>query len=168
MDTLKRYVSLRGLADTRRSKTFIGFSCVLLVLLGCSFVFSAFLSQHHSARAAKPAVITGVSKTWYLAEGRVGGGFREYITIGNPDPTVDCNATITYLPEGEITDAQAKQHQAARKPLSMRTFTIAHASRYTALVNQDLGISEQQQPGMLLSTIVTVPSTGGCAGVVVD
>lgn len=113
---LKRYVSLRGLTSTRRSKTFVGFSFVLLAILSGSFLLSSFMSQHHSAHAAKPAMPTGVSKTWYFAEGRAGGGFREYITIGNPDPTTDCNATITYVPEGEITDAQAKQHQAARKP----------------------------------------------------
>ena len=167
---LKRYVSFRGLAGTRRSKTLVGFSFALLVLLGCSFFLSSFLSQHHAAHAAKPAIptTTGVGKTWYFAEGRAGGGFREFITIGNPDPTVDCSATITYLPEGEITDAQAKQHQMARKPLAIRTISIAHASRYTASVNQDLSISEEQQPGEQVAAIVSVPQTTGCAGVVVE
>ncbi len=165
---LKRYVSLRGLAATRHSTRIVWFSVVLLALLSTSFFLSSFVSQHHSAHAAKPAVTTGVSKTWYFAEGRVGGGFREYITIGNPDPTTDCNATITYLPEGEITDAQAKQHMAARKPLDVRTIMVARASRYTASVNQDLGVSEQQQSGMLHATAVTIPATSGCTGVVVE
>ncbi len=82
--------------------------------------------------------------------------------------TTNCTATITYLPEGDITDAQAKTHQAVRKPLNVRTVTIAHSSRYTASVNQDVSVPEQQQPGTLLSAVVTVPATTGCAGVVVE
>src|SRR5205823_244859 len=38
-----------------------------------------------------------VSKTWYFAEGKVGAGFTEYLTIENPDSTSDCAVTIQYL-----------------------------------------------------------------------
>ncbi len=150
-----------------RSRVAIGLSFVLLVLLGCGFFLSSLVAKHQAVHAAKPAG-AALSKTWYFAEGRVGGGFREFITIGNPDPTTDCTAQISYLPEGDITDAQAKKHMAARKPLDVKTVTIAHASRYTASVNQDVQIPEQQQPGTLLSAVVTIPATSGCAGVVVE
>jgi len=167
---LKRYVPFEGSSSVTRSRAIVGLSFALLVLLGGSFFLYSLATKHQSAHAAKPAAIGSVSKTWYLPEGRVGGGFREFITIGNPDPTTDCTATITYLPEGDITDAQAKRHMAARKPLdgSGETITIPHASRYTAHVNDDLHIQEQQQPGTLLSAVVTVPATSGCSGVVVE
>ncbi len=168
VDTLKRFVFFEETSSTTRSRVAIGLSFVLLLLLASSFFLSSLIANHQNVHAAKPADDGALGKTWYLAEGRVGGGFREFITIGNPNPTIDCPVTISYLPQGEITDAQAKKHMAARKPLDVRTLTIAHASRYTASVNQDLGISEQQQPGMLLSAQITVSPTSGCAGVVVE
>ncbi len=165
---LKGMVPLKESRQGTRSKAIVGLSFVLLVLLGCGFFLSSLVTRHSSAHAATRHADTSLSKTWYLAEGRVGGGFREFLTIGNPDPVTDCTATITYMPEGDITDAQAKTHQAARKPLAVRTVTIAHSSRYTASVNQDVSVPEQQQPGTLLSAVVTVPATTGCAGVVVE
>ncbi len=167
---LKRYVSLGGLSSSPRSPFAIGLSFMLLVLVGSGVFLSSLVSRQQHAHAAKPAttIVGGVSKTWYFAEGQVGAGFREFITISNPDPTKDCTATITYMPEGDLSSAQAKTHQAARKPLNMRTVTIAHNSRYTASVNQDLGITETQQPGLQHSTMVSVPFVSGCAGVVVE
>ena len=165
---LKRYTPLGESSSATRSRAIVGLSFALLALLGSSFFLYSLTMKHQNAHAAKPAATSSVGKTWYLAEGRVGGGFREFITIGNPDPTTDCTANITYMPEGDITDAQAKRHMAASKPLAVRTVSIPHASRYTASVVQDLGISEQQQPGILLSAVVTVPATSGCAGVVVE
>ncbi len=165
---LKRYVSLGGLSDSPRSRTVIGISFLLLVLVGSGVFLSSMVSRQQ-AHAAKPATTTGgVSKTWYFAEGHVGDGFREFITIGNPDPTTDCAAIITYMPEGDLTSAQAKTHVTARKPLSVRTVTIAHSSRFTAYINLDLGITQTQQPGLQHSTIVSVPTVSGCAGVVVE
>src|SRR6266487_2005288 len=35
--------------------------------------------------------------TWYFAEGSVGGGFQEFLTLQNPDPSQASNVTITYL-----------------------------------------------------------------------
>ncbi len=130
------------------------------------FLYS--LTVKHSGAHAAPAPTTSVSKTWYLADGRVGGGFREYITIEDPDPSVDCNATITYMPEGDITNMQAKRHMVARKPLAVKTVVIPHASRYTASVNQDMGVADTQQPGTMVSAMVTVPASASCAGVVVE
>ncbi len=165
---MKRYVPFGGSSGVTRSRAIVGLSFALLALLGSSFFLYSLTTKHQNAHAAKPAAVGSVGKTWYLPEGRVGGGFREFITIGNPDPITDCPVTISYLPEGDITDAQAKQHMVARKPLDVRTITVPHSSRYTAHVNDDLRIQEQQQPGTLLSAVVTVPATSGCAGVVVE
>ena len=114
---------------------------------------------------ASPVPSPSVSKTWYFAEGRVGAGFREYLTISNPDPSIDCTTTIEYLPEGVVT-AHTRAH--ALKPLLVKTLTIPHASRTTVSVNSDLGITEQQNPGQLLSAVVTVPNAASCLGIVVE
>ncbi len=166
---LKRYVSPEGLVGPPRSRMVIGVSFLLLVLVGSGVFLSSVVGRQQHAHAAKPRTTTGgVSKTWYFAEGHVGAGFREFITIGNPDPITDCTATITYMPEGDVSSAQAKTHMAARKPLAVRMVTVTHNSRYTASVNQDLGIAETQQPDLLVSTVVSVPLVAGCAGVVVE
>jgi len=38
-----------------------------------------------------------VNTTWYFAEGKVGQGFTEYLTIQNPDPVNSCTVSIQYL-----------------------------------------------------------------------
>ena len=167
VNTLKRYVPFRGSSNATRTRTIAGLSFGLLALLACSLFLYSLTIKHQGAHAS-PAPMTSVSKTWYLAEGRVGGGFREYITIEDPDPSVDCNATITYMPEGDITNMQAKRHMVARKPLAVKTIVVPHASRYTASVNQDMGVTETQQPGTMVSAMVTVPASSSCAGVVVE
>ena len=43
-----------------------------------------------------PPVTGPVSKIWYFAEGRVGHGFDEFLTLGNPTGN-DCQVNITYL-----------------------------------------------------------------------
>lgn len=66
---------------------------------------------------------------WYFAEGSVGGGFTEYITIENPDPVNTSYISITYMLQ--------------TSPPSTRTvnYTIKPSTRYTVHVNSDLGIS---------------------------
>lgn len=165
---MKRYVPFGGSSGVTRSRAIVGLSFALLALLGSSFFLYSLTTKHQNAHAAKPAAVGSVSRSWYFAEGRVGGGFREYLTMGNPDPTVDCTANVAYLPEGDITDAQAKRHMAARKPLAIKTYMIPHDSRVTASVNGDLQIPEQQPVGSLVSAVVTVSATGGCSGLVVE
>ncbi len=62
--------------------------------------------------------------TWYFAEGRVGGGFQEYLTILNPS-TQTANVTVQYLFQGQ--QAQSKN------------YTVGASSRFTINVNSELG-----------------------------
>lgn len=95
-----------------------------------------------------------VSKTWYFAEGRVGAGFKEYLTLGNPDPLNDCSVNIQYLIEGG--NAVTK------------TVTVAHASRLTESVNGDLNVPSTQSAGVSVSTVVTVNASSTCNGIVAE
>ena len=133
---------------------------VAFVLLGSG---TTFYILEHNVLGAHAAPAPAVSRNWYFAEGLVGGGFREYITISNPDPTTDCSVQIVYLPEGTGPSAHAKA------PLLTRTVTVPHASRYTTSVNQDLSIKVTQNPSTLVSTMVTVPDApNSCSGVVAE
>jgi endoglucanase len=93
-----------------------------------------------------------VSKTWYFAEGRVGQGFNEYLTLGNPDPTNNCSVQLTYVRQGASSVT--------------KNITVAHASRVTESVNGDLGISSSSSSTAYVSSIVSV--TGGCNGIVAE
>src|SRR5256885_1994131 len=44
---------------------------------------------------------TPTSPTWYFDGGSVGGGFQEYLTMQNPDPSVASNVTVTYFLSGQ-------------------------------------------------------------------
>lgn len=94
------------------------------------------------------------STRWYFAEGRVGAGFQEYLTIDNPDPTIDCPVTIQYLPEtGSMVTKAA---------------IVSHTTRLTVSVNNDLGILPTQPTGLSVSTIVSVDAGTACTGVVAE
>ncbi len=134
-------------------------SLVALILLAGSVTFALLNRPSKGAHAGDPPAMP-VSTSWYFAEGRVGGGFREYLTLGNPDPTIDCTVQIEYLAQGSATSFSA------RKPMLVKTVVIPHASRYTASVNTDLGVTEQQS-ALLLSALVTVP-TSACTGIVAE
>lgn len=97
-----------------------------------------------------------VNKTWYFAEGRVGAGFKEYLTLNNPDPIVDCAVTLNYLLEGGTPRTKA--------------IAVPHASRITESVNGDLYIPATSVRGTSVSTIATVNAnaTPGCRGVIVE
>lgn len=97
-----------------------------------------------------------VSKTWYFAEGRVGAGFQEFLTLNNPDPINDCSVNLNYLLEGG-------------SPKS-KTITLPHATRVTDSVNGDLYIPPSQSTGISVSTIATVNSgvTPACSGVMIE
>lgn len=105
-----------------------------------------------------PQSTTPVSKQWYFAEGRVGKGFTEYLTIGNPTGAA-CQVNVQYLYTPDKGASQTKT----------LTFGINASTRHTSNVDQDLGTS----PGGIgidVSTIVTVNSslTPNCAGVVAE
>ncbi|HVB73130.1 MAG TPA: hypothetical protein VNE38_06190, partial [Ktedonobacteraceae bacterium] len=106
-----------------------------------------------------PTLLTGpVYKTWYFAEGRVGGGFNEYLSLDNPT-TNACQVTITYLytPDGQGS---------LTKTLSVN---IGAGTRYEEGVDGDLGTSSHGF-GITDSAIVTVDNTvtPACTGIVAE
>jgi hypothetical protein len=104
---------------------------------------------------AAPAVATGpVSQTWYFAEGRVGGGFVQWLTIGNPNAS-DCTVNIQYnytLDRGGSDSKKVQIH-------------VDRMSRHTQYVNNDLGITQFNLNGATLSAIV---STSDCTGITAE
>lgn len=97
-----------------------------------------------------------VSKTWYFAEGRVGAGYQEFLTLNNPDPLNACAVNLNYLLEGG-------------SPKS-KTITVPPATRVTDSVNGDLYIQYTRSTGVSVSTIATVNTaiTPNCNGVMVE
>ena len=99
------------------------------------------------------------AKTWYFAEGRVGAGFREYLTIDNSS-TVACAANVKYLYTVEGTTTPSTRTVVVSVPAS---------SRATEPVNQDLQITDSTNPAAAVAAIVTVDaSTPNCPGLVVE
>lgn len=99
------------------------------------------------------------NKTWYFAEGRIGKGFREYLTIQNPGGA-DCAISIqyNYTPDGGT-------------PATLTvTQTVLHLSRLTESVNTDLGIADSSGAADTLAAIVSVNTTvtPACVGVVAE
>lgn len=95
-----------------------------------------------------------VNQTWYFAEGRVGAGFTEYLTLGNPDPLNDCTVQVKYLRQGSSSVT--------------KTVTVAHASRLTESVNADLGTSSSSSTAYSVSSIVTVTNPATCSGIMAE
>jgi hypothetical protein len=107
-----------------------------------------------------PAGTIPVNLQWYFAEGRVGKGFREYLTIGNPTTTA-CAVNVQYLStlDGSSTPST--------KTVSL---SVAPASRLTESVNTDLGLADSSSSAASLSAILTVNTTltPTCRGVVAE
>jgi hypothetical protein len=95
-----------------------------------------------------------VNTTWYFAEGKVGQGFTEYLTIQNPDPVNTCNVNIEYL-------------LSAGSPAS-KSLTVLPNTRWTEGVNNDLNTRASSVSSQPVSTIVTVTNANACKGVVVE
>jgi len=106
-----------------------------------------------------PSSSVPVNKLWYFAEGRVGKGFEEYLTIDNPS-TTSCAVSITYsyTMDGSTT------------PLNKTVnVTVSPTSRLTEPVNADLGISPTTIPAAIVSVVGQVSSaTPNCPGVVME
>ncbi|GHO75110.1 hypothetical protein KSD_28810 [Ktedonobacter sp. SOSP1-85] len=99
------------------------------------------------ANAGKSARQAPTSKTWYFAEGSVGGAgaFQEFITLQNPDTTTAAAVNITYL----FTDM----------PSRVKQYTVNPSSRFTVNVNGELGLPQSTQ--YAISAIVQVTSGPG-------
>ena len=74
---------------------------------------------------------TPTNTTWYFDGGSVGGGFQEYLTMQNPDPSLAATVQVTYFLEANPPT----------NPTHVRkvTHTIAAATRQTIDVDTDLG-----------------------------
>jgi hypothetical protein len=122
--------------------------------------FLSYASQTSPSPTPSPTpVVSGpVSSTWYFAEGRVGGGFKEFLTLENPSSNA-CTVTIQYL-------AQPDGQAAFTKSVSVN---VPVAARVTEWVDGDLGTS-QTGPGISNSTLITVNSsaTPSCTGIVAE
>ena len=109
------------------------------------FVYQKF---HNYAVSSGP-----IASTWYFAEGRVGAGFREFITVENPDPRNTCVVDLQYLLENG-------------SPVT-KQLTVPAASRATREVGPDLGTSVSG-PGISVATVVTNDSSSACNGFVAE
>lgn len=100
-----------------------------------------------------------MSSVWYFAEGRVGGGFLQWLTVSNPgSSSCAVNAKLLYTMDGSSTG----------KTMTV-SYTVNPGTRYTESVNADLGIAQNDSKAATLSAIVSVDaSTPTCAGVVVE
>jgi endoglucanase len=105
-----------------------------------------------------PPVTGPVSKQWYFAEGRSGGGFTEWLTLGNPSANA-CAVKIEYLYTPDRGSAQTKT-----VPVN-----VPANQRVTEYVDGDLGTSPTGL-GITDSAIVTVDNnaTPNCTGVVAE
>lgn len=100
-----------------------------------------------------------VNKTWYFAEGRVGKGFREYLTLENPSANACAvNIQYNYTPDHGTP---------ANKTVPI---TIAPYSRATESVNNDLGFVDLGPTAATVATVVSVNtgSTANCNGIVAE
>jgi len=99
-----------------------------------------------------------VYKTWYFAEGRVGGGFTEYLSMDNPTSNA-CTVDITYLYTPDRGNPLTKTV----------VVNIPANSRYEEGVDGDLA-TYPTGPGVTDSAIVAVDNntTPACTGIVAE
>ncbi len=106
-----------------------------------------------------PPPVTGpVSKVWYFAEGRVGAGFSEFLTLGNPTGN-DCQVTITYLTQPDSGTGGTKTV----------TVDVPPSTRVTRWVDSDVGTSTTGH-GISDAATVSVNSAASpnCSGIVAE
>ena len=105
-----------------------------------------------------PPVSGPVSKVWYFAEGRVGAGFNEFLTLGNPTAN-DCQVTITYLTQPDSGPGGTKTV----------TVDVPASTRVTRWVDSDLGTSTTGH-GISDAATVSVNSAASpaCSGIVAE
>jgi streptogramin lyase len=105
-----------------------------------------------------PPVSGPVSKVWYFAEGRVGAGFSEFLTLGNPTGT-PCQVTLTYLTQPDSGTGGTKTF----------SFSVPASTRVTRWVDGDLGTSPTGHGISDAATItVDTTTTPNCSGIVAE
>ncbi len=116
----------------------------------------AYVYQHllsYAGLTPPPPAAGPVSTKWYFAEGRAGGNFREYLTLGNPTSS-NCSVSIQYLYTPDHGTAQTKTV----------SVNVPSEQRITEYVDTDLGTSPTGI-GISDSAIVTA---SGCPGIVAE
>jgi len=113
--------------------------------LGSYKAFNLATNLVAQAKSAMPTRTSPTNTTWYFAEGSVGKGFQEFITLQNPSATQDATVTITYLFEGRSSIVVGH--------------TVPKSARATVSVNSDIHVqpTDAQQA---LSAIVQVINNG--------
>ncbi len=108
--------------------------------------YKAFnLATNLVALSQPPTRTAPANSTWYFAEGSVGNGFQEFLTLQNPSVNQSATVNITYLFEG--------------KPSVVVTHVVPSSSRATVSVNKDLGV-QTNDPQQALAAIVQVANGG--------
>lgn len=128
-------------------------------------IISLFLIFCMAGAAFYPSVahadtLGPVSATWYFAEGRVGAGFLQWLTISN----MSGNACAIKVQEYYTADGSG-----VNKTNNL-SFTVNAQTRFTDSVNNDLNTPQNAPVGITLSAIVSVDTmvTPSCPGVVVE
>ncbi|MGZ6386520.1 MAG: glycoside hydrolase family 5 protein, partial [Ktedonobacteraceae bacterium] len=105
-----------------------------------------------------PPVTGPVSKVWYFAEGRVGAGFSEFLTLGNPTGNT-CQVNLTYLTQPDSGTGGTKTF----------SFSVPASTRVTRWVDSDLGTSTTGH-GISDAATISVDSTTtpNCSGIVAE
>ncbi len=114
------------------------------------------LIYQHLQSYANGTLLPGpINSIWYFAEGKVGQGFTEWLTMENPDPVNACSVNIEYLLSN------------GAPPVNVRK-TINPKTRYTESVNSDLGVSPGSGTSKTSSIIVNVLNQSTCLGIVAE
>ncbi len=105
-----------------------------------------------------PPVTGPVSKVWYFAEGRVGAGFSEFLTLGNPT-SATCQVNLTYLTQPDSGPGGTKTF----------SFSVPASTRVTRWVDSDLGTSTTGH-GISDAAMISVNTTATptCNGIVAE
>jgi Pro-kumamolisin, activation domain len=97
------------------------------------------LTLNNSGWRSAPA-----NTNWYFAEGAVGSGFTEFITLQNPDPSNVTNVTVTYFLQKHTPSVITVVRN------------INPSSRFTENVNNDLGVQSTSTNKISVATFVHV------------
>src|SRR5947209_938337 len=102
---MKPFASFPFGGSGKSMRTIYPFIVVPLLALLVTLGALTYYLKSRATPATAPA-----STTWYFDAGSVGGGFQEYLTLQNPDPSLAANVTITYLIQTNPIQTKAVQH----------------------------------------------------------
>jgi hypothetical protein len=128
---------------------------ILCASLAFIFVASLLLAGFTVLKAQADTLPSGTK--WYFAEGRIGKGFRQYLTIANPN-SFPCSIQVEYL------YTRDSDNQSNTKIINL---SVAAQSRTTESVNADLSIPDSMVLGATDSIIANV-SQSNCKKLVFE